>query len=60
MTGTVSELLARWGWLVGLVVLFALVYRFGTGGRSGAPSPAGFGCLVAVVVTLLFFAVVIL
>jgi hypothetical protein len=59
LTGTAGELLGRWGWLVGLVVIFALVYKFGTGGSSGSSSPAGLGCLAAVVITVLFFVVVI-
>lgn len=59
LTGTAGALLARWGWLLGLVVLFAAVYRFGTGKGTGAPAPAGYGCLVSVVVTLLFFVVVV-
>ena len=59
LTGTAGELLGRWGWLVGLVVLFALVYKFGTGGSSGSSSPAGVGCLAAVAITALFFLVVI-
>jgi len=40
-------------------VLFALVYKFGTGGSSGSSSPAGVGCLAAVAITALFFLVVI-
>lgn len=59
LAGTAGELLARWGWIVALVVLFALVYKFGTGGSSGASSPAGVGCLSAVVITLLFLVFVI-
>jgi hypothetical protein len=48
-----------WWWIVALVVLFALIYRFGTGSSSGASSGAGYGCLAAVVITQLFFLVVI-
>ncbi|HEX5523899.1 MAG TPA: hypothetical protein VFX53_10655 [Pedococcus sp.] len=59
LAGTAGALLTRWGWVLGLVVLFALVYRFGTGRGAGAPAPAGYGCLVSVVVTLLFFLVVV-
>ena len=47
------------GWLLGLVVLFAAVYRFGTGKGTGAAAPAGYGCLASVVVALLFFVVVV-
>ena len=59
LTGTAGELLGRWGWLVGLVVVFALVYKFGIGGSSGSSSSAGVGCLAAVAITALFFVVVI-
>ncbi|TQJ51709.1 hypothetical protein [Phycicoccus sp. SLBN-51] len=59
LTGTAGELIARWGWIVALVVVFALVYKFGTGGSSGSSSPAGVGCLAAVAITLLFFVFVI-
>ena len=59
LAGTAGALLTRWGWVLGLVVLFAAVYRFGTGKGAGAAAPAGYGCLVSVVVTLLFFAVVV-
>lgn len=46
----------RW---CGPVVVFAVVYRLGKGGSSGASSGAGAGCLAAVVITLLFFLVVV-
>jgi hypothetical protein len=59
LTGAAGGLLARWGWIVALVVIFALVYKFGIGGSSGSSSPAGAGCLAAVVIALLFFVFVI-
>lgn len=59
LAGTAGGLLTLWGWVLGLVVIFAAVYRFGTGKGAGAPAPAGYGCLVSVVVTLLFFLVVV-
>lgn len=59
LTGTAGEMLARWWWIVGLVVMFALVYKFGTSGSSGSSSPAGLGCLAAVAITALFFVFVI-
>ena len=59
LTGAAGELLARWGWIVALVVLFALVYKFGTGGSSGSSSPAGVGCLAAIAITAAFFVFVI-
>ena len=52
------ELLRGWWWIIALVVIFAVVYRMGAGG-SGTPSPAGYGCLVAVVITALFVVFVI-
>lgn len=58
LTGTAGDLVARWGWLVALVVLFALVYKFGIGASSGSSS-AGAGCLAAVAITALFFVFVI-
>jgi len=59
LAGTAGALLTRWGWLLGLVVLFAAVCRFGTGKGAGAPAPAGYGCLVSLVVAVLFFVVVV-
>jgi hypothetical protein len=50
-------LFARWGWILALVVIFALVYRFGTARR--APAGPAYGCLVPIVITALFFVFVI-
>jgi hypothetical protein len=54
-----ANALGRWGWLLGLVVLFALVYRLGIGSPARGSASTGAGCLAAVVITLLFFLVVI-
>ena len=54
----VRGLMAGWGWIVALVVIFALIYKTGFG-SSGRSTSAGIGCLAAVVITLLFFAIVI-
>lgn len=51
-------LVGPWGWIVALVVLFVVIYKTGFSG-SGRSASAGFGCLAAVVITLLFFAIVI-
>ena len=55
---TATALLRSWGWIVVLVVVFVVIYRTGFGG-SGRSTSAGVGCLAAVVITLLFFAIVI-
>jgi hypothetical protein len=57
--GSAVDLLRGWWWIIALVVIFAVVYRVGAGG-SGSPSPASYGCLVAMVVSALFFVFVIL
>jgi hypothetical protein len=58
LTGA-TALLASWWWVIALVVVFAAIYRFGTGRSGGSAGPAGYGCLVAVVITVVFFLVVI-
>jgi hypothetical protein len=56
---TARDAISAWWWVVALVVVFAVIYRTGAGG-SGRSASAGFGCLAAVVITLVFVAVVIL
>jgi hypothetical protein len=50
-------LVSRWGWVLALVVVFALVYRVGRA-REATAGPAH-GCLVPMVITALFFLLVI-
>ena len=51
---------ARWGWIVALLMLFAVIYRFASGRSTASTTPAGTGCLVIAVITALFFLIVIL
>jgi hypothetical protein len=57
---TVTRLLAQWWWVIAVAVGCLLAVRFAGSGRgAGGSASAGYGCLVAIVITALFFLFVI-